>query len=343
MKLLRYLGLLGLSLFVACVKPPEPPKSPLVVSLKASPTEVIVGGLTVLQATVTPSSDVAEVEFFDGISSLGKDSSSPFEMVVSGFTEVGVPKAFKAVATDNNGLKAEGLTAVAVVAVKPTNFQLTFGDFLTEDKGLEVIFSSEQIELKATYEAGTVSNRTKWTLQPRPADPAPTGDSLGTIVAIPGDPDGLLSSKVRFVPPQIADFGTTVFTVLEAQSVQDPTQKRTVLVATRKKGTQDGIAIVMEGSSNNQQRPLGVPATSVIDTINDFGSVDNTAVWQLSDPTFGTLTCPSNSGGSCRFNTRGEIVGRQVVFTPTKLGKVRLIADSQHDGRSDSIEVTVVP
>jgi hypothetical protein len=338
MKLLRYLGLFGLSLFVACGQPPEPSKPLPVVSLKASNAEVFVGGLITLTASVTASSGVTEVEFFEGITSLGTDSSVPFEVVVSNFTLAGLPRAFKAVATDNNGLKGEGLTSVNVLASKPTNFQLIAGDFLAAQASINFVFSPDQLELKADYETGTLSNQTKWTLKTPSGEPAPTDGSLGTIVAIPGDPDGLFSSKVRYVPPEIAQFDTSLKATIEAQSVQDPTKIIGIVISFRKKGTLDGIEIRAES-----QLKLRIPASIQVETIGAVGNVNNTAIWSLAVPGFGTLTCPPNSLNECRVNVQGDIVGTRVLFTPTKLGEVGLIAVSQHNSKRDSIGLTIVP
>ncbi len=310
--------------------PPAP-----VVTLKASQTEVFVDGLSTLTASVVASSGVSEVEFFEGTKSLGKDSSVPFELVVTDFTSVG-SRVFKAVATDNNGLKGEALTSITVLTSQPTSFQL-----LTNLSPIPEVFilSPDVVELEAKYEAGVVSKQTKWTLQTSNGSPAPTDGSLGTIVAIPGDPNGLRSSKVRYVPPTFANFNDKSRALVNVNSVQDPNQTVQLGLKSIKKGTQTGINLVQ--SPVNASSKLNVPLQINLEPVGSVGNIDNTGVWSLPDSSSGTFACVPNF--PCAFNTQGQIVTNRVLFTPLKLGAVSIIAGSLHDGAGFKLDLTVVP
>jgi hypothetical protein len=307
-----------------------------VVTLKASPDQLFVDGLSTLTASVTASGGVSEVEFFDGLKSLGKDSSVPFEMVVTDFTTVG-SRAFKAVATDTNGLKGEGLTSIAVLASKPTSLQVFINELLRITGNIELILSPDVTELEAKYEAGTVSKQTKWTLLDINSNPASVDGSLGTIVAIPGDPDGLRSAKVRYIPPAIANFNDEIKVQIATTSVQDPTQSLFFGLSIKKKGTQSGIRLV--------PIPVGLPKINVpieiqLQPIDSVGNVKTDGVWGVASSR-GTLAC--KPAFQCRFTEQGAIVSRQVIFTPTKLGEVTIGATSLHDGATASLALTVVP
>ncbi len=305
------------------------------VTLKASLKEVFVDGLSTLTASVVASSGVSEVEFFEGTKSLGKDSSVPFELVVTDFTSVG-SRVFKAVATDNNGLKGEALTSIAVLASKPTSFKLFADKFLVRSGTVTLNLSPDVLELEVKYEVGTVSKQTTWTLTV--LDSNIDGD-FGTIVAVPGDPNGLRSSKVRYVPPAFPDFDGFINILIEAKSVQDPNQTARALFPVRKKGTQTGIILVT--SPANASPKLNVPISINIRTVDQVGIVKNQGIWNFPDSSSGTLSCDPSV--DCFFTEQGEIVSPRVLFTPLKLGAVSITANSLHDGAFAKLDLTVVP
>jgi hypothetical protein len=216
-----------------------------VVSLSATPDKIFLGSFSTLKAIVTSSSGIKEVEFFEGSVSLGKDLNAPFELEITDFTTA-APRTFKAVATDNNGLKSEAaITPITVLESVPTSFQLLLGEnrVITTGGVAATVLSPDVTELVAHYALGTISTETKWTLQDLNSNPAPVDGSVGTIVAIPGDPNGLRSDKVLYIPPVITDPTFSFELFIEARSVQDPTQIKAVRIAVRKKGTVTGFRV----------------------------------------------------------------------------------------------------
>ncbi len=317
--------------------PPAP-----VVTLKASRTEVVIDDLSTLTASVVASSGVSEVEFFEGTKSLAKDSSVPFELTINDFTSVG-SRVFKAVATDNNGLKGEELTSITVLASKPTSFKIFANGFSLGSGGSGNIItnlSPDETNLEAKYETGTVSNQTKWILltDSNSGTPAPADGSLGTIVAILGNPDGLRSSKVQYVPPTLTNFNDRINPVIEAKSVQDPKQITTIQLSILKKGTQTGISLVKDQLGLPPK--LNVPVTILSNPTGSVGNVDNNQVWSLTDPSSGTFACVPTT--FCRFTERGDIVANRVLFRPLKLGLVSINATSLHDGAFFKLDLTIV-
>jgi hypothetical protein len=314
-----------------------------VISLSATPDKVFIGGLITLKAIVTASSGIKDVEFFEGIISLGKDLSVPFEMEITDFSTTG-NKAFRAVATDNNGLKSEAaITPITVLESVPTSFQLLLRkERIIPQSGRDFsILSPDVTELKAKYEAGAISTQTEWTLQTFNGNPVPVDGSFGTIVAIPGDPNGLRSATVRYVPPVINDpsFELRIFVI--AKSVQDPTQTSFVLLEVHKKGILLGIKIF---GSTSQSLKINVPIQLQIQTVGTVagsGLISDKAVWTINPPNAGTLACVPNAG--CAFTETGQIVADRVLFTPTTLGQVNIKADSLHNEFGDNKDFTVVP
>ncbi len=91
---------------------------PPTVSLSASPTSANVGQSVTLTATATDSDGtVAKVEFFDGATKLGEDTTSPYSLVVS--TLPAGTHSLTARATDNGG--AAATSAAVGVTVNPAS------------------------------------------------------------------------------------------------------------------------------------------------------------------------------------------------------------------------------
>jgi hypothetical protein len=139
----KYLLLLGLSLFVACGTPAQPPVVPPVVpptgqltapvvTLTATPDRANVGSPITLKATAEATGGIQQVQFFvqdaTGFKPLGIDLEAPFEFKTTAGFQVG-PQAFKAIATHqlNTSLTGEGLATIEQIAEKPFRAEVLFG------------------------------------------------------------------------------------------------------------------------------------------------------------------------------------------------------------------------
>jgi hypothetical protein len=137
-----------------------------VVTLGASRNPVIIGGSSTLTALVVASSGIKEVEFFEGINSLGKDLSAPFELRVNDFSLVG-SREFKAVATDNNGLAGEKTITIEIVKVAIYITDNVFGG--------DILLSPDKADLSAQYEGDTfqVDQAIIWSILNLDGSPTP--------------------------------------------------------------------------------------------------------------------------------------------------------------------------
>ncbi len=319
--------------------PPAP-----VVTLSATPNPVVIGSSSKLTASVVSGRGVSKVEFFDGITLLGSDSSTPFTIVVDDFSLAG-SRDFRAVATDNNGLKGEGLVTVTVVDRIPTSFKFESDDLVCSG-GFQfcTLLSPDAAKITAEYELGTVSKRTNWIiLKDDGITPAPTDGSFGTITAIAGDPDGLLSSRVQYIPSNFTDFNQRFIIFIQATSVQDPGEFRFFRLIVSKKGTVERIELA---ASQNSTINVGVTTNIGFNRFGVVGNSYNLVEIKLSDlNNIGKLEC--EQGSPCRL-TSDSIIGFQFKFTGLQPGNVTLLAtslDVKPDGShpTDTLKLTVNP
>ncbi len=319
--------------------PPAP-----VVMLSATPNPVVIGSSSKLTASVVSGRGVSKVEFFDGVTLLGSDSSTPFTIVVDDFSLAG-SRDFRAVATDNNGLKGEGLVTVTVVDRIPTSFEFESDDFVCAE-GFQScsLLSPDVVKITAKYELNTISKQTNWVILKDDLEtPAPTDGSFGTITAIAGDPDGLLSSRVQYTPPSVTDFSQQLTIFIQAISVQDSIQRKIIRLSVSKKGTIERIEL---GAFQNSTINVGVTTEIRFSRVGIIGNTYNFVQIKLSDlNNIGKLECLQNT--PCRL-TPTSISGFRFKFTGLQPGNVTLLAtslDVKPDGShpTDTLKLTVNP
>ncbi len=314
-----------------------------VVTLSASRNPVIIGGSSTLTASVVASSGVKEVEFFEGITPLGKDSSAPFELVVNDFTSVG-SRDFKAVATDNNGLQGEGLVTVTVVDRIPTSFELKSNLLECFSKSSCLLRSPDIAKINADYGVNVNSQQTNWVILKDDGSPAPTDGSFGTFKALEGAPDGLLFPQIFYVPPNLPDFSQKLNIVIQATSVQDPTQQQSFQIRVTKKGTVEGIEIVASPSRTVKVNQSITLSANMIESIGFVGAFIEIQFGLLGD--IGKLECVEDT--FCTLIPGIGIVSTKFKVTGLKPGIIRFLVtslDVKPDGShpTDTFNLTVTP
>jgi hypothetical protein len=88
--------------------------TPPTVALSINPAVLIAGTAATLTAVVTDDTGIAQVEFFDGTTSLGIDTTEPFEQALAPAQVIAGQKTFKAIATDIGSNTAEASVDVTV-------------------------------------------------------------------------------------------------------------------------------------------------------------------------------------------------------------------------------------
>jgi hypothetical protein len=314
-----------------------------VVTLSASPNPVVSGTPSTLTASVVATSGVQYVEFFEGATSLGKDLSSPFTIVINDFSVAG-NREFKAIATDNNGLESEGLVTVTALERIPTSFELisTMRECIAEKHCF--LSSPDVVRFQANYETGVISRLTNWVILKEDSSPAPTDGTFGKIVAVPNDPNGLLSLQVQYIPP-VLTLQSSFIILIEATSVQDPTQKRTFKVTVNKKMPIEAIELIASPSDTmrvNQSITLSVNRTGSVGAGNGFVEIRFAPLNNI-----GKLECAQDE--FCTVNPGFSIIGKRFKFTGLQLGTVISLVANSLDLNSDgikplsSINLTVTP
>jgi hypothetical protein len=314
-----------------------------VVTLSASPNPVVSGTSSTLTASVVATSGVQYVEFFEGATSLGKDLSSPFTIVINDFSVAG-NRVFKAIATDNNGLGSENLVTVTAVDRIPTSFELSskMRECIAEKHCF--LSSPDVTAIRANYETGVISRLTNWAILKENGSPAPTDGSLGTIAAVPNDPNGLRSFQVQYIPPTLV-IQSSFNISIEATSVQDPTQKRTFKVTVNKKKPIEAIELVASPSDStivNQSITLSVNLIGAVGSGNGFVEIQFSGLNNI-----GKLECAQ--GEFCTVNPDFSIIGKRFKFTGLQPGTTGFLVANSLDVKSDgskpfsTIKLTVKP
>jgi hypothetical protein len=88
--------------------------TPPTVALSIKPVVLIAGTAATLTAVVNDDTGIAQVEFFDGTTSLGVDTTEPFEQALAPAQVIAGQKTFKAIATDIGSNTAEASVDVTV-------------------------------------------------------------------------------------------------------------------------------------------------------------------------------------------------------------------------------------
>jgi hypothetical protein len=290
-------------------------------TLKAEPSVVTVGGSSKLvPQLVSGNSGIAEVEFFEGIDSLGKVTSAPFELVVNNFTAAGI-REFKVVITDTNGLKIEALKSVKafdfVLKILSNVFN---GRLLSPDSTIfEVIYTGDLLGL---------NQATNWSILKSDRSPAPTDGSFGKLQAILGEIGGLQATRVRYVPPTMSNDAESLTVIIKATSVVDAFQSDSTLFTIRKKGTVTGMSLILVPTN---QQPLSI--TTNVGDVTEFrvkttgdGNSSGVATFFLSGVSgIGTLEC--SLGAVCQL-TATSITTDRIKFTATRVGSGTISATS---------------
>jgi hypothetical protein len=309
-----------------------------VVTLSASRNPVIIGGSSTLTALVAASSGIKEVEFFEGITSLGKDSSVPFEMVVTDFTSVG-SREFNAVATDNNGLT--GKKNITIQAVK---FAINITDNVF---GGDVLLSPDKADLFAQYEGDTfqVDQATIWSILNLDGSPTPNDGSFGRIEAIAGQPAGIEASKVRYIPPSI-NGNTEKLVLIQAKNKQDSRIVSSKTFRIKKKGDAQGITL--NGAPEITLR-VGQSKEFIVTTVGTNGNVTGFAAFTLqtvggTNDVRGELKCVPDF--ECELIGGSFLpISSRIKFIAIAVGKVVVNASSRDDAvnKTAQVTVTIVP
>jgi hypothetical protein len=319
-------------------------KSEPVVTLSATPNPNVVGGSSTLRATVVGPVGIKEVSFFESGTLLGTDTNAPFTFVINDFSVEGF-REFKAVATDNAGFKGERLIKIEVISGGQATFQietdLNFCVFFIECN----LLSPDDLIIDAVYDFPLpVSQRTKWSILQKNGDLAPTDGSFGTIVAIPGQVDGLFAPKVQYIPPQISSLDESLSIRIQGISEQDPTFKTDQPLAVRKKGTLTGISVAASVTVK-----AGASQILIVDYLGVVGTID-TSVSIDFDSLGVSAKLECESGSSCLVATNAPILKTQRRFILTGLrfisgqSPITLRVVSNHDETIfGAIKVTVTP
>jgi hypothetical protein len=295
-------------------------------TLQAKPSVVVVGGSSKLvPQLVSGNSSIAEVEFFEGIASLGKVSSAPFELVVNNFTAAG-SREFKIVITDTNGLKIEALNSIKTVAFKLSILSNVFGNAL---------FSPDSTVLEAVYTGDLfgLNQATNWSILKLDGSPAPTDGSFGKFQAIAGEIGGLQATRVRYIPPTISTDAERLDLLIKATSVVDVAQSSTTAIfSIKKKGTITGISLILL-PTNNPPSVITINVGDVIEfRVREDGKIGNSSgggIFSLSGISdIGTLEC--SLGAICQ-KTATSITTNSIKFTATRVNTGSIRATSLHD------------
>jgi hypothetical protein len=114
-------GVLGLVLLLAsCGQDSQPDTTKPTVTLVASKTSVTVAESIKLTATATDNVGVTKVEFYDGTTKLGEDSSSPYEFDVALTAANNGSRSYKAKAFDAANNEGSSEVVAVTVAIVPT-------------------------------------------------------------------------------------------------------------------------------------------------------------------------------------------------------------------------------
>jgi hypothetical protein len=326
------------------------------IALSATPNPVVIGIPSKLTASVVAVNGVRAVEFFSGTTSLGKDLSAPFEIVVDDFSQFG-SREFKAEVIDGAGLRAEVSTSVNIVDRLPT-----FAELKTSLSQSNQLLSPDVATFEMVYESGAISKRTKWILWDGVSTeeiffpgsnigisapiPLPNDGTFGTIVAIPGESDGLLSSRIQYIPPTIATFDEQITVFLASTSVQDFKINTSKKLSIQKKGTLTGISLTVvqiEPPPGQGITPkIGTILNVIVTTSGVVGNVSEEATINFADVApIGKLECLA--AFDCKV-TSTSITSSRFKFTVEQTGSITLFAKSKDNPTvTATTEITVTP
>ncbi|MEY4530727.1 MAG: hypothetical protein RLZZ156_1448 [Deinococcota bacterium] len=312
-----------------------------VLNLQSIPSVVAVfNGATRLIPTLnSASSRIAEVEFFEGTTLLGKVNSAPFEFLLDEFKVAG-SRVFNVVATDTNGLKVRGDITVKVEPI--------ILESVSHDVFLNVLLSPDFATLRATYKTGGdlgIGTLTNWSILKEDGSPAPTDSSFGFFQAIPGEANGLQSSRIRYIPPADKEFAIRI---LAEHATIAGIKNETRLLEITPKGTIEELRqVTFVGDGVVDVNPNRV--TLRVGQFTEFspfflgivGDVDS-RVFFANDAfnAIGTIGCRV---GEC-VSVSGLLQSNRFRFTATRVGSATALARSVHNlSLGATVNITVIP
>ncbi len=130
-------SMLGFALLlVSCGQDPQPDTTKPVVTLVSSKASVTAAESIKLTATATDNVGVTKVEFYDGVTKLGEDSSSPYEYDVALTATNNGSRSYKVKAFDAAGNEGSSDPVTVTVAIAQT---ITVTGTVINDRGFRVV------------------------------------------------------------------------------------------------------------------------------------------------------------------------------------------------------------
>jgi hypothetical protein len=314
-------------------------------ALNAVPNQVLIGdSSTLVPELFSGNSGIAQVEFFEGIASLGKVTSAPFELKVNSFTTVGT-REFKVVVKATNGLTSE-----AKVKINVASFKIIPG--LTDLEFSRVLLSPDitvfSAFIKRVNETNIfVSGKVNWTILKQDGTPAPTDGSFGQLKVFEDQVNGLQGFRITYDPPVIAAFQDSLLVKIKAVG-EDDNSIAFFDFTVKKKGTLSGIALVTTAIPTlkvGESIEVRVVPVGVIGNV--YGLAINVTSLEVGDSVLGFLECLEiqcqkrilSSGLTSLDNVR------KFKLTALTVGKIRVNARSidRADLPAANLEITVVP
>jgi hypothetical protein len=301
-------------------------------TLQAQPDVILVGkSIKLVPKLDSGNTGIAEVEFFEGIASLGKVSSAPFELVVNNFSTAGT-REFKVVITDTNGLRIDAVVSVNVIPVELE--KITDDSFNNQVQ----LLAPDILSLRAVYKSNSNTEgfdiSTVWSIKKQDGSPAPIDGSFGTFQAIPGDSRGLLSFRVRYVPPLVIPEGNLRI-IISAANLKNPSLSRDMnLLTILQKGTIESllkVTFIGEGTfdvfTNRLTLRVGQSTEFTPFFIGRKGNTDGRIFFQVDAfSAIGTIECPVGC------ETASNLISSdKFKFTATQVGTVNVGIFSRHD------------